>query len=139
MAEKIVDRVEVDRIFASTKAQWASDIQQFEYPPGWEGRIADHETGAIAIAFDSTTGERVSMQPLFRDESSPPAMLTVISYYRPGSVTLDGDFRSSVEKAAAEDLGEAYQIRVIVSHDQTFDIVELLITKTQAADSSRTH
>lgn len=75
-------------------------------PNGWKGRTLSLETGTSIMAFDSSNGYGLSIQPTYFDTNNPPYTLTVGSYYPPGALpTIDENYLNDVKKATEQDLG----------------------------------
>lgn len=62
VVEKLLEKAEVDRAFSYNKAQW-TEAASLMAPPGWTLQTYDRETGLQIIAFNSSTGCAISIQP----------------------------------------------------------------------------
>jgi hypothetical protein len=100
------------------------------HPAGWKVRLTHHDTGTVVMAFDPNTGMGLSIQPLYASHEKPPTALIVGSYYPPGFLpAFNDDFKSSLEKEAAADLGPAYTVSATHAKFASFEGIELTITK----------
>ena len=76
VVEKLLEKAEVDRAFSYNKAQW-TEAASLMAPPGWTLQTYDRETGLQIIAFNSSTGCAISIQPFFTNEKWPPDLVIV--------------------------------------------------------------
>ena len=65
------------------------------------------------MAFDSSNGYGLSIQPIYFKTKATPFTLTVGSYYPAGVLpTIDTNFLNNVKKETEQDLGEKYTVNV---------------------------
>ena len=131
-AETIISKQDADHIFSLTKPEWEAYAQKIVYPPNWKVALSPHDTGTGVMAFDTTTGYGLSIQPLYRDDHSPPDMLIVGSYYRAGTLSPFSDkLKKEIEEAAKKDLGPSYSVTATYVQLPPFEGVELTVMKLQ--------
>jgi len=112
-AEKILNKNDAEHIFTLNREGWESYVKQITVPDGWKGKTLPLETGTSIIAFDSSNGYGLSIQPTYFDTQKPPFTLTVGSYYPPGVLpTVDTAYLNNVKKATEQDLGPSYIVNV---------------------------
>ena len=115
--ERIISKPDADMIFAFTRAEWESYVRQDAPPEGWTVRLLSHDTGTALTWFNQSTGIGASVQPLFKDEQSPPGMIVVGSYYPVGSMRITDELIKDIEQAARLDLGPTYSVSA--NHSKT--------------------
>ncbi len=82
------------------------------------------------MAVDPSTGFGLSVQPLYTDNTSPPFMLIVGSYYPLGSLPeFTNEFKQRVEHEASEDLGAAYSVSAAYTKMPPLEAIELTVLK----------
>ena len=131
--ERIVNKEDADLIFTLNKAQWNAYAKRIGYPQERTRRILPFDTGTLVASFDPKTGFGLSVQPLYRDDTGPPDMLVIGSYYPPGTLVLTEKWREELEHAARAELGPAYDVSVSFQRfspfGKAFDVVEITITR----------
>jgi len=129
-AEKIISKEDADYIFSLNRAGWEAYARRMVHPDGWKVRLALHDTGTSVMAFDGNTNLGLSVQPLFGGDEGPPMELIVGSWYPLGFLPpFIDDFRKSLEKEAAKDLGQRYSVRASYTKVPPFEGIELTITR----------
>jgi hypothetical protein len=135
--ENVVNRQDVDRIFALNLAEWNQQAKQFQHPPGWEVRVSPPlDTGTAVMAFDPKSGTGLSLQPLFHNAQKPPDMLILSNLFPPGTFPeFSEKMKQEMEAAARTDLGPAYAVRISFSRTASpapgFDKIDIVITPTE--------
>jgi hypothetical protein len=128
--ERIINKQDADYIFGLKKAGWESYAQRMIHPAGWKVRLTHHDTGTTVMAFDPNTGMGLSIQPLYESHDKPPTVLIVGSYYPLGFLpSFTKDFKNSLEKEASADLGPVYTVSATYAKFESFEGIELIITK----------
>jgi hypothetical protein len=133
-AERIVSRADVERIFAMNRDAWESYAPRIA-DPKWKIRLQRMETGTGVMAFDPSTGMGLSIQPLYADAESHPAMLIVGSFYPkdqapPNLAKLEKEF----ERDAQRDLGAHFKVSArYVSIPPNLVGIELTVTRAEQA------
>jgi hypothetical protein len=108
--ERIISKADTDRIFSMRKSEWEAYAPRVAHE-GWKVMLRRIDTGAVVMAFDPATGIGLSVQPLYIDDSGPPVMLVVLSFYPldrlpPNLAGLTGDIGNEAQR----DLGSAYKV-----------------------------
>ena len=130
LPETIISKEDADRIFSMTKTQWEGYAQRVQYPRNRKVALSKLETGTNLMAFDTKTGYGLSVQPLYPDDTSPPDILIVGSYYPAGSFpAFTEELKNNIEEAVLRDLGPAYSVRASYTKPPAFEGVELSVTK----------
>jgi len=130
--ETIISKKEADHIFSLTKPEWEAYAQKIVYPPDWKVVLSPYDTGTAVMAFDRAGGYGLSIQPLYEDNHSPPAMLIVGSYYRAGTFPpFTEKLKKEFEEAAKKDLGPGYSVTATYAQLTPFEGVELTVMKLQ--------
>lgn len=107
--EVIINKEDADLIFTLNRLQWEAYAKRFIHPGGWEIRLSSHDTGSAVMAYDAKNGMGLSIQPLYKDDTSPPDILIVGSYYPVGTLgRFPDELRKHMEAAAKKDLGSEY-------------------------------
>jgi hypothetical protein len=132
--ERIVNKVDADRIFAFNKAQWNAYAKQIGYAQDWKIRLAPHDTGTAVMAYDPKTGLGLVVHPLYPNDTDPPDMLIVGSYYPAGTFPeFPESLKREIERGARADLGAGYDVSVSFQRfspfGNTLDAVEITITR----------
>jgi hypothetical protein len=132
--ERVVNKQDADRIFAFNKAQWNVYAKQIGYPQDWKIRLNRLDTGTAVMAYDPKTGFGLSVQPLYPNDTDPPDMLVVGSYYPAGTFReFPESLRREIEREARADLGARYDVSVSFQRFSPFetalDVVEITITR----------
>ena len=128
--EAIISKQETDYIFSLTKSGWEAYARRMVSPEGWEIRLFSFDTGTVVVTLgpSAATGQRI--QPLYRDDSTPPDMLIVARYYPLGTV---GEFtdqlKQHIEAGARQGLGQRYAVSASYSREGLLEMVELTITR----------
>jgi hypothetical protein len=136
-AETIVSREDTDYIFSLNRAGWEAYAVRMKHPEGWEVQLSPQDTGTGVMAFDTRTGLGLSVQPLYDGNSGPPTILVVGSYYPLNSLPpFTDDFKRSLERDAAKDLGPGYSVSASYARlrDAPFEGIKLMITKKRAGN-----
>ena len=130
LGETIISKQDADRIFSMTKPEWETYAQKIRYPSDWEIRLSRHITGAGVMAFNPKTGYGLSVQPLYRDDKSPPEMLVVGSYYPAGVFPkFTETLKKGIEEEAKKDLGSNYSVTASYAKMPPFEGVELTVIR----------
>jgi hypothetical protein len=129
--ETIISKSDADYIFTLKKAQWEEYIKQAIHPMGWKVKIHSLDTGSVMGAFDPKTGLGLTVQPLFRNNYSLPEMIIVGSWYPKGMVSITDELKCGIENESKKDLGPEYHISLNHKKEPEWDIIEILITKSQ--------
>ena len=125
--EKIINKQDADNIFSLNVREWDAYVKQITFPDGWKKRPSEYH---CVGAFDPKTHMGLSIQPLFKDHSSPPTALVVGNYYPLGTFpTFTADIKTKIEREATDDLGPEYSISAIFVRTPPFEIIELRISK----------
>lgn len=132
--ERIVNKQDTDRIFAINKAQWNAYAKQIGHPKDWEIRLNRLDTGTAVMAYDPKTGFGLCVQPLYRNDTDPPDMLIVASYYPAGTFRdFPEGLKREIEREARTDLGVGYDVSVSFQRFSLFgkavDVVEITIIR----------
>lgn len=132
--ERIVSKQDTDRIFAFNKPQWDAYAEQIAYPQHWKFRLNRLDTGTAAMGYDPATGFGLSVQPLYSNDTDPPGLLIVGSYYPAGTFReFPESLKSEIERDARADLGTGYDVSVSFQRFSPFgkavDVVETTITR----------
>jgi len=133
-SEVIISKVDADLVFSMKRIEWEA------YAPRvadrkWKIRIKRIETGAGVMAFDPATGMGLSVQPFYINDTSPPDMLIVGSFYPNGKFPSNlSKFVSDIEKAAQNDLGGLYEVTArYVKLPPSWEGVEITVTQSKNA------
>ena len=127
--QTLIDKQDTDYIFSLTKPQWEAYAQRMVPPEGWEQRLSPHDTGTGVMAHDSKTGFALSVQPLYNNETSPPGMLIVGSYFPLGTFSeFTDELKREIEANSEKDLGQKYEVVAIYKEMPPLEVVELLVT-----------
>ncbi len=129
-AEKITARADVELIFSMRKAEWEAYAPRIA-DPKWKVRLKQMETGTGVMAFDPSTGMGLSIQPLYVDDKSPPAMLVVGSFYPKGRIPANlSELQRQIEQEAQRDLGDMYAVSArYVKMPPSLEGIELSVTR----------
>jgi hypothetical protein len=127
--ETIITKQETDMIFGIKRSAWEAHVRQMIHPKGWRMRLMPQETGTGYAAFDPATGVGLSVQPLFPDETNPPDMIIVGSWYPIGRTRFTPAIVADIEKAAQRDLGPGYSVSAKTASMGNFEGVELMVTR----------
>ena len=132
LAQKtIISKSDADNIFYLKKRQWEEYIKQAIHPMGWKVEIHSLDTESAMGAFDPKTGMGLSVQPLFRNNYSLPEMIIVGSWYPKGTITITDELKRGIENESKKDLGPEYNIKLNHKKEPKWDIIEILITKSE--------
>jgi hypothetical protein len=135
-SETIISKEDADRIFSMTKPQWEGYARKVQYPKDWTIRLSEQETGNVLMAFNTKGAYGLSVQPLYGDDTSPPDLLIVGSYYPVGSLpAFTKKFKNNVEAAALRDLGPSYSVSARYTKLpplETFEGIELTVTRSDS-------
>jgi hypothetical protein len=108
--DKIISKHEADMMFSLNHTGWEAYARQMTHPPQWQMRLTPHETGTSFAVFDSNTGVGLTVQPLFANETDPPAIIVIGSWYRAGRLRITPALIADIERAARADLGPNYSV-----------------------------
>ena len=130
--EEILSKEDTDRIFSLDRAGWEASLDSSAYPEEWVVRFSRHDTGTAIMAFDSTTGFGLTVQPLYESDDGPPTMLVVGSYFPLGSLPpFTDDQKKGIEKDAVEHLGPRYSVSAFYYKNGSREGIELTITRNE--------
>ena len=82
--ERLINKSDADYIFSLDRAGWETYAERMVHPGGWKVHLSRHDAGTGVFALDAASGVGLSTQPLFKDDTGPPVMLIVTSYYQIG-------------------------------------------------------
>ena len=126
--EEIISKADADHIFSLDRAGWEKYVVQIQYPDGWETRLRPSDLGTVVMALATSTGYILSISPMFDDQTSPPGMLMVGSYYPTGQGdAIDDAYVSSVEAGARRDLGDKYTVFAVKADTPPLIGIDLMI------------
>ena len=130
LADTIISKAEVERLFAMRKAEWDAYAPRLA-DPKWKIRLNESSTGVGVMAFDPSTGFGMSVQPLYTDDKGPPMVLVVGTFYPtgkpPASLSVP---QKELERKARRDLGSRYLVWARpVSLPPAWEGVELTVTR----------
>ena len=108
--EKIISKHEADIMFSLSHTGWEAYARQMTHPPKWQMRLTPHKTGTSFAVFDSNTGVGLTVQPLFANETDPPAFIVIGSWYTGGRLRITPALIADIERAARADLGPGYSV-----------------------------
>jgi len=129
VVEKLLEKAEVDRAFSYNKAQWA-EAASLMAPPGWTLQTYDRETGLQIIAFNSSTGCAISIQPLFTNEKWPPDLVIVGTYLPIGMMPpITAELKAHIKAQAQEEIGPAYSLILNHRTAENMEMFEFQITE----------
>lgn len=133
--ERLVSKQDADRIFKLNRAQWEAEARRMVESQTWRVLPGAAGEGTGVIATDPRTGVGVAVQPSFRSQGQPEA-LVVGSYYPVGTFRRFSDqTRREMESAAGSDFGSSYSVTVAFSTTPSpapgFDVVEVIITRAR--------
>ena len=133
--ERLVSKQDADRIFKLNRAQWEAEARRMVESQTWRVLPGAAGEGTGVIATDPRTGVGVAVQPSFRSQGQPAA-LVVGSYYPVGTFRRFSDqTRREMESAAGSDFGSGYSVTVAFSTTPSpapgFDVVEVIITRAR--------
>lgn len=133
--ERLVSKQDADRIFKLNRAQWEAEARRMVESQTWRVLPGAAGEGTGVIATDPRTGVGVAVQPSFRSQGQPEA-LVVGSYYPVGTFRRFSDqTRREMESAAGSDFGSGYSVTVAFSTTPSpapgFDVVEVIITRAR--------
>jgi hypothetical protein len=133
--ERIISKPDADMIFAFTRSEWERYVRQVAPPEGWTLRLLPHDTGTALARFNRSTGIGASVQPLFKDDQGPPAMIVVGTYYPLSSMRFNDESIKKIEQAARLDLGPTYSVSVNPAKMPGTNIegIELIVTRATTA------
>lgn len=108
--ERIISKADVKRIFSMRKAEWGAYAPRIA-DQRWKVKLRAIDTGTAVMAFNPATGMGLSVQPLYIDDSGPPTMLVIGSFYPkdklpPNLATL----RADIVQETQRDLGSLYEV-----------------------------
>lgn len=128
--EKLLSKVETDRVFAMTKGEWEMNAPGF-IAPDWELVSCKHETGLQVIGYEPTTEFRFSLQPFYGNDTDPPTMLIVGNYFQQGRLLAMTDhLEADIEAVAQQSLGATYSVTVKHNKINDLESLEIRIIKT---------
>ena len=130
LADTLISKAEVERLFAMRRSEWDAYAPRLA-DPKWKIRLSESSTGVGVMAFDPSTGLGMSVQPLYTDETGPPMMLVVGTFYPAGKppASLSAS-RKELERKARRDLGSRYLVRARpVSLPPSWEGIELTVTR----------
>ena len=129
VVEKLLEKAEVDRAFSYNKAQW-TEAASLMAPPGWTLQTYDRETGLQIIAFNSSTGCAISIQPFFTNEKWPPDLVIVGTYLPIGMMPpITAELKAHIKAGAQEEIGPAYSLTLNHRTAENMDMFEFQITE----------
>ena len=133
--ERLVSKQDADRIFKLNRAQWEAEARRMVESQTWRVLPGSAGEGTGVIATDPRTGVGVAVQPSFRSQGQPEA-LVVGSYYPVGTFRRFSDqTRREMESAAGSDFGSGYSVTVAFSTTPSpapgFDVVEVIIPRAR--------
>src|SRR4030042_3069990 len=132
--ETMISKSDADYIFTLKIPQWEEYIKQAIHPMGWKGwkiKIHSLDTGSAMGAFDPKTGMGLTVQPLFRNNHSLPEMIIVEGWYPKGTITITDEPKRGIKIESNKDLGPEYHIKLNHKKEPKWDIIEILITKSE--------
>ena len=128
--EKLLSKVETDRVFAMTKGEWEMNAPGF-IAPDWELVSCKHETGLQVIGYEPTTEFGFSLQPFYGNDTDPPTMLIVGNYFQQGRLLAMTDhLEADIEAVAQQSLGATYSVTVKHNKINDLESLEIRIIKT---------
>ena len=130
--DKLLKKEDAARVFALTKPQWDAAALTF-IAPGWDVRFAKHDTGVHVIGFDPTTGCGFSLQPLYKSDIGPPAMIIIGNYFPSGQFPpITPERKIDMETIAIHALGPTYKVKTntttVAISAGNYDVIEFMVT-----------
>lgn len=114
--ELLLNKADIDRLFSFNKVQWHVATAQMT-APGWELRIRERREGTQIVGRDPATGIALSVQPLFRNDTSPPETVIVGNYFPVGMLPpIAESMTDSLRFEAQKEIGAAYSL--FLKHDR---------------------
>jgi len=129
--ETLISKSDADYIFALKRPQWEEYIKQLIHPMGWKVNIYSLDTGSVMGAFDLKTDMGLTVQPLFRNNYSLPEMIIVEGWYPKNTTTITDEPKRGIENESKKDLRPEYHIKLNHKKEPKWDIIEILITKSE--------
>lgn len=134
--ETIISKKDADYVFSLTKLQWERDSKKF-FAPGWIVKSAQYDTGTGVMGLDPSTGFGLSIQPLYVDDKSMPAVVIVGNYFPIGTLPpITDELQRNMESDARKDLGPDYTVKLKYQRQDKLDVIELSLTKINRLQSS---
>jgi hypothetical protein len=128
--ETIISKDDADYIFNITMDKWNADSTKMFNPLGGATKVIPLESGNGIMNFDEKTQMGLMVQHLFKDDTSPPIMLFVNTYYPVGFLPeLTDEVRKAIEEASQKDLGSDYSISFSYKGQPPLKGIEMIITK----------
>ena len=98
-------------MLADEAPQWEAYAKRMVHPEGWRVRLSPHESGTGVMSYNPKTGVGLSIQPLYGNDTSPPGMLVVGSYFPAGTLPkFTDELKRRMEADAGRDLGPEYSV-----------------------------
>jgi hypothetical protein len=127
----IISKQDADKMFGMNRSAWESYAKRMTHPLGWRTRLLPQDTGTGFAAFDPTTGMGLSVQPLFENETGPPGMIVVGSWYPVGRLRLTPALAADTERAAQRDLGPGYSVSASSVKLPGLEGIELMVSRAK--------
>jgi len=130
--KKILSSIDIYKIWDLNLDGWTTYARTMVHPEGWQTQLFPEDAGTIVMFFDSNSSMGLSVRPFFRDRSSPPAKVTVGSYYPAGTLPeFTETFRKHLERDEAADLGPDYSVSATHTALQKIELIQLNIEKNK--------
>ncbi len=130
-AENVLSKKDADSIFSMKKEKWELTAPKYAYP-NWEMKLKKFTTGSMVAAFDNSTGYGLSIQPMYKDDTSFPTSLIVGSFYPKGTIKDFNRLQKQIEVDATKDLGNIYNVAAkyyVVTPN--IEEIELTVTRNE--------
>jgi hypothetical protein len=130
-SETIISKQDADMMFGMNRSAWESYAQRMNPPLGWRARLLPQSTGTGFAAFDPATGMGLTVQPLFANETDPPDMIVVGSWYPVGRLRLTPALVADTERAAQRDLGPGYSVSASSAKLPELEGIQLRVSRKE--------
>ena len=133
--EFIVNKGEVDFVFAQTRDTWNAYAEEFYAPPGWTNRLTALESGTLVMTVRNDAQIGLSVQPLFDNSVDRPTFVIIGNWYAEGWLpetpnSYEGStFKRNIDAGVAMDLGNEYGYSTSLHQRSELLFLQILIWK----------
>jgi hypothetical protein len=125
--EKLLTKKTADEVFSFTKPRWEARAAVSFVPIDWHIRFERHDTRLQIIGYESLTGFGFSVQPLYANDSDPPVIVIIGSYFLPGKLSpITEQLQKDIEGAAQRSLGPTHNGKLKCGKIENFDSLEFI-------------
>jgi hypothetical protein len=125
----IITRKEIDFVFGLRRPDWEKKAKSV-FAVGWVFRTGVHDYGSPVAGFDPATGKGFSIRPLFMNDTEPPAVVIIDSYFPLGALpAMTEETKHRMEATAQKDLGTIYTVQLAHSKRDQLEMIHLIVTK----------